>query len=122
MRMGSLFVTAIAACGMASAACNSADRIISDRCFVIIATVNPNNPTMHVADTLMLHAAFTGPAECWPADTTAAALRWSASGSTVRVDSLTGLVTALSGGNGDVQVRGVTTGMLGSTVVNVVAP
>jgi len=122
MRMGSLFVTAIVAGGVASAACNGADRIITDRCFVIIATVNPNNPTMHVGDTLRLHAAFTGPAACWPADTTAAALRWSASESTVHIDSLTGLVSALSAGNGDVQVRGATTGPLGSTVVNVVAP
>lgn len=122
--MHSVSFLIVLAVGLAwAAACNTSP-IISDRCFVIIATIQPSGPTMRVGDTLRLHAAFTGPAECWPADTTAAALRWSAGqpAAYVQIDSLTGLATALAVGSTDIFVRGVTTGMLGSTFVTVVAP
>jgi uncharacterized protein YjdB len=119
MHLRSVLFTSIAACGIASVACRGTDPIISDRCFVIVATIQPSSPAMHVGDTLRLHAAFTGPQACWPADTTAAALRWSAMDSTVRIDSLTGLVTALRVGTGNVSLRAVTGMSLNSTAVSV---
>ena len=122
MHLRSLLFMSIAASGLASGACDGSRPIIPDRCFVIVATVTPKNPTMHVGDTLQLHAAFTGSAECWPADTAAAALRWSSVQSSVHLDSLTGLVTAIRAGNDEVMMRGVKTGTLGSTFVTVVRP
>ena len=106
-------------------ACNSTDRILVDRCFILVAQVTPANPFLHVADTVTMRATFSNRApECLPPDTTAAGLRWiSGVPDIIAVDAGTGRLTAVRPGVTQIMlVPAGSGGVLGTTFASVLEP
>ena len=106
-------------------ACNSTDRILVDRCFILVAEVTPTNPFLHVGDTATMRVTFSHVApECLPPDTTAAGLRWiSGTPAIIAVDSVLGRLTAVRPGVTQIMVVPAGSGgVLGTTFASVLEP
>src|SRR6266545_4825646 len=79
------------------AACGSSDVINPDRCFILVAHVEPAAPVLQLGDTVTVRASFFQSAapECLPSDTTSAGLRWISSDTgVISVDAAAGRLTA----------------------------
>lgn len=100
---------ALAGLTLLTAGCHDVVPGLPDRCTIPLVTLTPSNATVHVGDTLTVHASFTAAAATCLPGATLADLRWHAEGSHVTVDSLTGHVTAITAGADAVAVRAVTT-------------
>ena len=102
-----------------NAGCHDSELLV-DRCTVPLITLSPRDTTVHVNDTLTLHASFTSSAATCLPGATLADLRWHAEGSHLTVDSLTGHVTATTVGADAVAVRVVTSSLgLGDVSITV---
>jgi Big-like domain-containing protein len=109
MRVPPLLSIAIGGLTLLTAGCHDGLAGLPDRCTIPLVTLTPRDTTVHMGDTLTLHASFTpSAATCLPG-ATLADLRWHAEGDHLAVDSLTGHVTAITVGADAVAVRAVTT-------------
>jgi uncharacterized protein YjdB len=81
------------------------ETIIDDSCFVDLAPITPNTHSAVVGDTVTFEAAL-GPAECLPAGVDPPEWRWySLDTLIVKIDSLSGLATAVGPGLGPIRVE-----------------
>lgn len=103
-----------------TAACHDVLPGLPDRCTIPLVSLTPRDTTVHMGDTLTVHASFTQAAAACLPGATLADLRWHAEGDHLMVDSLTGHVTAITVGADAVAVRAVTTTMgLGDVSITV---
>ena len=96
--------------------------MVSDHCFIRLVDYAPVDSTLHVGDTLTMHATLlSSAATCLPG-VTVADLRWrSEFASVVVIDSLTGHLVALGSGTGSVGVSvGTSPTTIGNATINVV--
>jgi hypothetical protein len=109
-----------------AAACRSSDVINPDRCFILVAQVDPAAPVLQLGDTLTMRATFSHNVspECLPSDTTAAGLRWiSSDPASITVDPAAGRLTALRPGWAQILVVPIGGGgTLGTTFAKVLEP
>ncbi len=111
----------------AAAACRSnAVAILEnpDHCFILVAALRPASSLLDIGDTLTIHAAFNGPGDCLPSDTTSAGVRWSSTTpASVVIDPVTAHVTARSPGWSEIYVHPVASqAVLGLAWVDVREP
>jgi hypothetical protein len=111
---------------VAAAACRSSDIIRTDRCFILVAAVQPAGPVLQIGDTMTLRASFfpdVAP-ECLPRDTTVAGLRWvSSDPGALTIDPVAGRLTARRPGWAQIIVEPVGGGgVLGTTFASVLEP
>ena len=107
-RIPLLLSIALAGTSLLTAGCHDVQPELPDRCTVPLVTLTPRDTTVHVGDTLTIHASFTPAAVTCLPGATLADLRWRAEGSHLAVDSLTGHITATTQGGDAVAVRAVT--------------
>jgi hypothetical protein len=112
--------------GSLAAACGSRDIINPDRCFILVARLEPAAPVLQLGDTVTMRASFfpnVAP-ECLPSDTTAAGLRWISSDTgAITVDAAAGRLTARRPGWAQILVLPVGSGrVLGTTFAQVLEP
>jgi hypothetical protein len=110
----------------AAAACRSSEIIRTDRCFILVAAVEPEVLVLQIGDTMTLRAAFfpnVSP-DCLPRDTTAAGLRWvSTEPAALTIDSVTGQLIGRRPGWSQIIVEPVGGGgVLGTTFASVLEP
>ncbi len=76
---------------------------ISDRCFIIVASLQPSGPVLAIGDTVRMHASYLDPnGSCLPSVAASALVIRSLNPAVATVDSATGLVTAVAAGHADV--------------------
>ena len=95
-----------------------------DHCFILVAALRPASSLLDIGDTLTIHAAFNGPGDCLPSDTTSAGVRWSSTTpASVVIDPVTAHVTARSPGWSEIYVHPVASqAVLGLAWVDVREP
>jgi uncharacterized protein YjdB len=124
MHARSLALVATATLVTAASACSGYDTVTPDQCNIKIVTVTPDDPSLVIAHTLPLHAAYTtgiSPA-CVPT-VPASSLIWvSTNPAVLSVDSITGVVTGHNTGAISVTLHlPGSTSSIGSVTVTITA-